>query len=247
VNNQRNYYRILHVQPDAPEAIIRASYRTLMQKLRAHPDLGGDHWNAALINEAFSILSDATQRAAYDRQLFERFTEAELGAQHASRRRPTDHSRAEPPPAERPRPGHWCRFCKTPHLPLQPGDEDPGCRGCGSPIGLARRERKPSGSKRGVERLEKELAMAFYDHWPQDRPQGGRIKNLSTDGLCFVAPVELDVGQVIKIESGLLKAVGQISNRRSVRRTVRVDFVYGVLFLSLRFMRQSGTFVSTQV
>jgi hypothetical protein len=38
--NRRNYYRILHVQPDAPMEVIRASYRTLMQKLRFHPDLG---------------------------------------------------------------------------------------------------------------------------------------------------------------------------------------------------------------
>ena len=29
--NQRNYYRILFVQPDAPPAIIQAAYRTLMQ------------------------------------------------------------------------------------------------------------------------------------------------------------------------------------------------------------------------
>ena len=32
-----------------------------------HPDLGGDHWHAALINEAFAALSDPEKRAAYDR------------------------------------------------------------------------------------------------------------------------------------------------------------------------------------
>ena len=42
MENRRNYYRILHVQPDAPTEIIKSSYRTLMQKLRMHPDLGGD-------------------------------------------------------------------------------------------------------------------------------------------------------------------------------------------------------------
>ena len=52
--NRRNYYRILHVQPDAPDAVIRTAYRTLMQKLRQHPDLGGDGATATLINEAYA-------------------------------------------------------------------------------------------------------------------------------------------------------------------------------------------------
>ena len=69
-HNQRNYYRILYVQPDAPIEIIQAAYRTLMQKLKAHPDLGGDEWNAAVINKAFGVLSDPRKRRAYDQALF---------------------------------------------------------------------------------------------------------------------------------------------------------------------------------
>jgi len=62
LKNRRNYYRILHIQPDAPVEIIKASYRTLMQKLAQHPDLGGDHWNSALINEAKAVLTDPAER-----------------------------------------------------------------------------------------------------------------------------------------------------------------------------------------
>ncbi|MFT5395826.1 MAG: DnaJ-class molecular chaperone [Gammaproteobacteria bacterium] len=40
-NERRNYYRILNIQPDAPLEIIKNNYRTLLQKLRLHPDLGG--------------------------------------------------------------------------------------------------------------------------------------------------------------------------------------------------------------
>ena len=69
MHNKRNYYRILHVQFDAPPAVIRASYRAIMQKLRAHPDLGGEEWNASLINEARKVLLDPSLRAAYDLQL----------------------------------------------------------------------------------------------------------------------------------------------------------------------------------
>ena len=66
MENRRNLYRILHVQPDAPDEIIQSSYRTLMMKLRMHPDLGGDHYTATLINEAYAVLSDPARRAAYD-------------------------------------------------------------------------------------------------------------------------------------------------------------------------------------
>jgi hypothetical protein len=47
-----DYYAILHVDPAAPAEVIRASYRTLMQRLGAHPDLGGDHETAAQLNMA---------------------------------------------------------------------------------------------------------------------------------------------------------------------------------------------------
>ena len=39
-NERRSLYRVLHVQPEAPAAIIAAAYRCLMTKLRHHPDLG---------------------------------------------------------------------------------------------------------------------------------------------------------------------------------------------------------------
>ncbi len=84
--NRRNLYRVLYVQPDAPAAIIRASYRTLMQKLRAHPDLGGDAWNAAVINQAFEVLSDPRKRRAYDEALFGRRNMRSLGRQCVGQR-----------------------------------------------------------------------------------------------------------------------------------------------------------------
>ena len=72
MRNRRNYYRMLHVQPDAPLAVIKASYRALMMKMRLHPDLGGDHETAALINAAFAVLSDPMDRQQYDQSLRER-------------------------------------------------------------------------------------------------------------------------------------------------------------------------------
>lgn len=68
-DERRNLYRILHVQPEAPLEVIRASYRTLMSTLRAHPDLGGDPDAAARINAAYAVLADPAKRRAYDQAL----------------------------------------------------------------------------------------------------------------------------------------------------------------------------------
>jgi len=91
---QRNYYRVLQAQPDAPLESLRANYRTLLQKLRVHPDLGGSHRDATLINEAFQTLRNPTRRAAYDSELFARYEMGALslgpywaGAVHPSSRR----------------------------------------------------------------------------------------------------------------------------------------------------------------
>ena len=54
------------MQPDAPLEIIKASYRTLMHKLRQHPDLGGDNEHAAILNDAYAVLSDVEKRKQYD-------------------------------------------------------------------------------------------------------------------------------------------------------------------------------------
>ncbi|PIU18853.1 MAG: hypothetical protein COT18_09665 [Elusimicrobia bacterium CG08_land_8_20_14_0_20_59_10] len=63
---KKNYYKILQVQPDAHPAIIKTAYRTMMQELKMHPDLGGDNARAQELNEAHEVLSDPEKRRAYD-------------------------------------------------------------------------------------------------------------------------------------------------------------------------------------
>lgn len=62
------------------------SYRTIMQKLKKHPDLGGDEWDASVINEAYAVLSDAKLRAAYDERLLRERTMADAAAQSEAQR-----------------------------------------------------------------------------------------------------------------------------------------------------------------
>ena len=79
-NNRRNFYRILRVQPDALREVIQQSYRSLMQKLRLHPDLGGKHADAGIINQAYATLRNPITRAAYDAELLSRYNIKTLSA-----------------------------------------------------------------------------------------------------------------------------------------------------------------------
>ena len=91
-SERRNFYRILHLQPDAPPEVVRSNFLALMQKLRIHPDLGGEHWDAAQVSEAYAILSDAERRAEYDRELLESYDLASLGQGCAEGRRSNSSS-----------------------------------------------------------------------------------------------------------------------------------------------------------
>lgn len=71
-----NHYEVLGVAPDAPTPVIRAAFVTLAR--RHHPDHHATESSASQldaerrmrrINEAWSVLSDARRRHAYDREL----------------------------------------------------------------------------------------------------------------------------------------------------------------------------------
>lgn len=85
MENRRNYYRILEVQPDAPFEAIKHNYRLLLHKLRMHPDLGGEPRDAALINMAFDTLRHPEKRAAYDRMLLKQYSLVTLSLGHLRR------------------------------------------------------------------------------------------------------------------------------------------------------------------
>ena len=68
-----NYYDILKVSPKASKAEIKSAYRRLARKL--HPDSHEGSEETALkfaaIAEAYEVLGNAQERAAYDRRLLE--------------------------------------------------------------------------------------------------------------------------------------------------------------------------------
>ena len=152
MKNRRNYYRVLEVQPDAPLEVIKASYRTLMQKLKYHPDLGGDDWNAAVINEAYRILSDPKKREGYDTE--QAGLEKNVGAAGRSRTSPPPKkpvfktAEVTPTPREESPGEQVCAFCKTANPGNGYREAAELCAGCGSPLRMIALPREGSTERR---------------------------------------------------------------------------------------------------
>jgi len=66
VVDRSDLYVVLQVDPGAETDVIKAAYRTLAAK--HHPDVGGSADWMAELNNAWSVLSDAASRRAYDQQ-----------------------------------------------------------------------------------------------------------------------------------------------------------------------------------
>lgn len=225
MKNRRNYYRVLRVDRDAPPEVIQASYRTLMQRLRMHPDLGGDEVDAALVIEAFSTLSNRMKRAAYDRTL-----DREALRHHAQ----TPPQAPAPPPRS---PGVVCSFCESVCDAGADRNRDAVCPACGSPLCPALEHRTGEGSRRAMERLPRELPVSFRRRSRGTSVWRGTTKDLSLNGMRLVAPVKLSVGERVSLEADMLSAVAVV---RSVR-----GWECGLEFVTLRFARERGVLVST--
>jgi curved DNA-binding protein CbpA len=228
MKNRRNYYRILHVQPDAPREVIRSSYRAMMQGLRMHPDLGGDDGNAALINEAYAVLTDPGQRAAYD--------SARQNPEWARGSENEPVSAGDPAPTPR----HRCAFCGARHAWGKHAPADVFCASCQSPLSLAEYARIKDGCRRDIMRIPNDQPLNFFTHWPQPRPFAGRMDDLSLNGMKFRSNTSLELGQTIKIDSRILRAVGRVTHRQERGRHRDI----GVQFISLCFEETQGTFVT---
>lgn len=235
MKNRRNYYRVLQVQPGAPVEIIRASYRTLMQRLKAHPDLGGDHWNAALINEAYAVLTDSAKRASYDRQLM-----AEL------RRAPT--SAEERPAAStgplREKPSH-CLFCHFPYRSMADRRPDALCARCGSPLHPSTVRWLAARGQRAIDRLRREHPLRIYTVWPQSQGAPGESRDLSLNGISFVTRELLVPRVIVRLESEVCHAVVEIAHIHVEDADVDGLWLVGAQFLTVFFPRTRGGLLST--
>lgn len=242
MKNRRNYYRILHVQPDAPRDIIKASYRALMQKLRMHPDLGGDEWNAAALNEAYAVLSKPEQRQAYDQQFLMRQGMAGPNLRQRDHTTREHGYRTGPSPSPRYRGDSACPFCGTPKHNNRYYSDTNVCSGCAAPLQPVVRLKPTGNYRRLVQRTQHHATLRYFTSARDRKGYRGLVRNLSTLGLCFLSARRLNEGDVIRITADILSATARVTYcypcQADWRHTV------GLEFLTLCLHENCGTFVS---
>ena len=230
-----DYYRILHVQPDAPTPVIHAIYRTLLNRLQTSATFAGEA-DAGLIEEAYAVLGNAQRRAAYDAQ------------------RRAASAQAAPPPRE----VHAvdedadtlvmnvCLFCGAPHGIQRRLERDDDCGRCGSPLCPAERHRLEYSGQRMLSRIPKHHPIDIYVTWPQGEPAAAEMRDLSLNGMQFTSVTRLQPNQIVKIICSELHALARVAHtNRDIDTADR--WITGVEFLTLRFRQIRGSFVSAEV
>jgi len=247
MDKRRNYYQILHVHPNAPVEIIKSSYRTLMQRLKQHPDLGGDHGNAALINEAYRVLTNAASREQYDREWQPDQSEsspespADTSSEMSSNTSPNFKAYGTATPETT----TTCAFCHRIYDHNVVSDSDATCSRCASPLNPARQWRLEDSGKRAINRIPAKLDITFFTTWPQPVASVGQTLDVSPNGMRFLSQRRVDKGRNIKITSSRIEAVAHVMYCE--RDSSENVWIIGVAFKTLRLTRSQGTFFSAKV
>jgi hypothetical protein len=239
--NRRNYYRVLHVQPEAPLEVIKASYRTLMSTLRQHPDLGGDNAAAQLLNQAYEVLSDPVRRAAYDRELHAHWQRVrERAAAKAAAAEAAKAAGHAPPAPEVQEPG--CPVCRaslpaTIHLETR-------CVHCDAPLASLPANDSAAHElfgRRGSVRRDRSQVATMYVGWPATR-MPVRWRDLSLTGLSVYCAQPIAIHQTVRVVDAALDVVAQVV---SCRTSGQAWTVHGRLLTAI-FTQTAGVFVSAK-
>jgi hypothetical protein len=223
MKNRRNYYRLLQVQPDAPVEIIRAAYRTMMLKLKHHPDLGGSAPDASDLNEAYEVLSDPGRRGTYDKELYLRYTK---------------HQGA---PDKTPLITVFCPVCKRP-LARKP-QHGARCATCQSPLRSEKSAERRQSYERAVARMKRSDKVDYYTVWP--RAKQGTMIDFSPRGMRFQCPEKIPPETVLKIRCDLCDASATVTNVQESLVGGTKLFSIGIVFLAVSFHELRGSVLST--
>lgn len=246
--NHRNYYRILHIQNDAELEIAQASYRVLSEQLTGK--------KLQLLTEAFDVVGDQIQRQQYDTllKLYPHATSAEklktaqqlekqpdesntMAVSTISRRniqQETALKEAYESIIE-----HYCPFCKTPYINANAMGQKHACIECSSPLSLPA-DAFVSTPRRSLPRIQQSDKACVYEYWPGNSAQV-LLEDLSPTGLNLSMQAPLDVHQIIKVDAHHFKAIAQVAYCRNDNSTYRI----GASFLTIEFLRTTGSFLST--
>ena len=239
MQNRRNYYRLLNVQSDAAPGVIKAAYRALVAA--HHPDVGGDPDAAALLNEAYAVLSTPARRAAYDA------VRAAAGGVHVP-----FNSRTEPKPSTSP-PSSTRRRASGEHarVTLCPmcnfGSRgspavDARCERCTAPLSAFRLScgGEAAADRRAVPRMSRTNSAKVLTDW-SGSAGGVQMRDLSTDGFSFHSTAAVAHDKRIRVTCDAFDVVGVVV---SARRMASGVFIIHARMLTAIFVVKTGGFVS---
>lgn len=230
---RRNLYRILHVQPEAPPEVVKAAYRALMTSMRTHPDLGGDHDQAARLNAAYTVLSDPGSRRAYD-----------LSMRKPGRGQAAGHAAAATGAAIDPwswRADSRCPFCH--HAFAGKPSPDSRCTRCEGPLWPAPDTERAVGEilgRRHGERFERDIdAVLRLPGTKVTRP--ARVRDLSLNGISMLTAQRLPNGAPFHIKTATFDAVAVVVGSRAAGAA----FTVHARLLTLHMQRAArGVYIS---
>jgi curved DNA-binding protein CbpA len=237
MSKQKNFYQILHVQPDAPSEVIRSTYRTMMQKMKMHPDLGGSQEDAALINEAYSVLINDDTRAQYDSSLV---SINNASVKHSNKNQAPQSNHQKTTRVIRP---DQCAFCEFAHNHGKHIKSDSQCARCGSALFPATKQNFGLNGNRLINRIEKQWPVSIYLNWSDAQSYIGMTQDVSLNGLQVLSNTYVVNGGVLRLSSHMLDAVAIVVNSRSDHTLLRKRWRLGLEFLTLRFHQAQGTFI----
>jgi curved DNA-binding protein CbpA len=202
-----------------------------MRELKQHPDLGGELWNAMMLNEAYAILSDNNRRAEYDRQLHEWYAKKTI----STKSRPLKHPLAvECPSCHRPLAGE-----------AKSGNRCPACK-CS---GMSGHFEKPlcKEHRRSMTRMRKTGKLEFRSSRARNR-KDAEMLDISPGGIRFICREKLRTDSTISIWNSLVRGEAQVvsTQNREVDRGKQM-YVIGAQFLNVAFSEIKGSFISTFV
>ncbi len=218
----------------------------MMQKMRLHPDLGGDEANAQLLNQALATLLDPKKRALYDQWLQKHQPESLKPAKRSPGAQQHANVKTSRPSPEPSQPIDVellsCAFCLFEnHIqPLQTsrwGTPIPTCRQCKAPLTrLDKVEFKSSGELRRIHRSMVQTNCEIQVNEDQTAVIVGQVLDFSVLGLSIEHSDVFPKGLRVLIRSEKFDCVAAVSHSKS-NKNGRVVSGLEILTLDLKLSR----------
>ena len=224
----KNYYKILQVDPSAEQAIIKSAFRTLMLELKKHPDCGGEHENAQLINEAYEVLKNPISRKEYDKQNYFEIRNSGERSNSAYYMR--------------------CYFCGTINRIYFNADQNQlksiSCGKCHSPFFSQSMDiHEIQKEKRRHTRFKCQFNIQFQIDYG-GMWYNGECIDLSSNGMRFISPIHLRMDQIIKIKFKNDRKFQAIAKTvRCIKKATNSQMYYesAITYIEARYEAPSNT------